>query len=212
MTQVQFLNAVQLVSFFKKNRSKDYLSEAIRDTDLADDQALLVNTPDLAGSLYYKEFGFKYSYRIQIICTQLCGFKYSCLIQIICTQLYGFKYSWQIQIIFTQLYDIKYLRIFLLVMDFQTACIICFWIFVSGLPSSKIYLLPMLYRFLIEKMVVTSSGSLWHWKYGVDSSAYIIFCFLGMRCWPLTLRLRITLVNKKKKRLKSYRGTKHLLR
>ena len=53
-------------------------------------------------------YGFKYTYLIQIICTQLYDFKYSYLVEIICTHLYGFKYSYPIQIICTQFYGFKY--------------------------------------------------------------------------------------------------------
>ena len=46
-------------------------------------------------------YGIKYSYLIQIICTQLYGIKYSYLIKIICTQLYIIKYSYLMQITYS---------------------------------------------------------------------------------------------------------------
>ena len=51
-------------------------------------QVFLLNTNNLL-TIY----DIKYSYQIQIICTQLYDIKYSYQIQIICTQLYDIKYS-----------------------------------------------------------------------------------------------------------------------
>ena len=41
--------------------------------------------------LYIQLYDIKYSYWMQIICTQFYGVKYTYLIQIIYTQLYGFE-------------------------------------------------------------------------------------------------------------------------
>ena len=52
----------------------------------------------------------KYSYLIQIICTQFYDIKYSYLIQIICTPFYDIKYSYLIQM---DLHTVLWYKVFL---------------------------------------------------------------------------------------------------